>query len=586
MSSKGKGFNTMPFATSKTRKSRSKPKSKSKEPASAAAAASMSAYQESSVMPAYEFPIVYYFVNRDDLTHSRNLNKYINMQTNACNRRPSDSDAHDFLGDARTDMCVLFMHWQISHHLEKLKPTPAAYYATLNDIDFLNTHVLGHAKLVVDPPNLKIYNFCKHSLTIGPGASTAATRQHQFGSIGIAMCNALLTATSLLPANMAHVGFDTLWLGIDVANPEFEKVAKIYTVLGFSNPIITNMTSSHRPLGLTILQLTRPLHKHASSHFDSINNFKEAMSLMRQWQMPPPPPSSAYVMDVRGVQSKIMTCHFSFDRSCILSLHLFPFLSFNESGIATGISDMQKQRETSGKFMVVKHDVPDAAGRARDVYTLETMQDLTKEIVALKFTVGNVDSVPSAIGEATFHTHPIANYYRAKAIIGPPSGGDFLSFVQIFIGLHYSGTGNQSYKFSLISTVEGVYIISLTRAGIVRCMQMMSDAITHAHAENNSPEIYYPRAHAIFSSEMKRITDKYEYPPIQRKFDWDQHTISENRSVAALEGPMNDYERWINAVNAENDGIFLWEWIPWDELNIDYDIQVDYLENRVQILSP
>lgn len=577
MSSKGKGFNTMPVDTSKTRKSKSKSKPRESEAAAAPAAASMSADPEASVMPAYDFPIVYYLVNHDILTHSRNLNKYINMQTNACNRRQGDSDTHDFLSDAN-EMCVLFMHWQISHHLEKLKPTPAAYYATLNDIDFLNTHVLGHAKLVVDPPNLKIYNFCKHSLTIGPGASTAAARQHQFGPIGIAMFNALLTATSLLPANMAHVGFDTLWLGIDVANPEFEKVAKIYTVLGFSNPIITNMTSSHRPLGLTIMQLTRPLHKHASSHFDSIDNFKEAMSLWRQWQMPPHPPSE-YVMDVRNVQSKIMTCKFSFDRSCILSLHLFPFISFNESGIATGISEMQKQRETSGKFVVVKHDVPDAAGYARVVYTLETMRDLTDQIIALKFTVGNVDSVPSAIGEATFHTHPIANYYREKAIIGPPSGDDFLSFVQIFIGLHYSGAGNQSYKFSLISTVEGIHIISLTPAGIHAFMNLMSSVLRRRQGN-------YTIAFPEFSTTVKRITDKYEYPPELRVFDWDQHTISENTSVEALDGPMNDYVGWFDEVNADNGEFFSWDWIPWKQLDIDYKIQVTYLENRVQILSP
>lgn len=552
-----------------TRKSKSKAKPTSS--AAAAAAAPMSVEQEESVMPAYDFPIVYYLVNHDVLTQSPNLNKYINIQTNACNRKPRDSITHEFLGN-RDEMCVLFMHWQISHYLEKLKSSPQDYYTTLNDIGFLNTHILGHAKLVVDPPYLKIYNFCKHSLTIGQDASAA--RQHPFGPIGIAMFNALLTATSLLPANMEHIGFNTLWLGIDVTNPEFEKVAKIYTVLGFSNPIITNMTSSYTPLGLTIMQLTRPLHKHASSHFDSIDNFKEAMILWRRLQTSSP---SDVIMDVRNVNSRIMTCNFSFDRSCILSLHLFPFISFNESGIAMGISDVQKQRETSGKFVVVKHDVSDA-GHAHIVYTLETMRDLTDEIVALKFSVGNVDSVPSAIGEATFHTHPIANYYSSKSIIGPPSGGDFLSFVQIFIGLHYAGPGNQSYKFSLISTIEGVHILSLTRAGIRTFMDGMS-TILRKHGGN------YPVAFNEFSTTVESIVRKYEYPPTRRKFNWDQHTIPANTSIDALDVSMTNYEQWFNKVNAENGDIFLWEWIPWEQLTTNYNIDVTYLENRVQLLS-
>ena len=578
---KGKGFvsrDTSKSSPWQTRKARSRdPRSDGAAPEGPPGEPPSSMYEASedqaSTVPRYGFPIVYYFVNHAELTGGQLviLNNYINVQTNVCNRRPSDSHTHPFLTNG-SEIGVLFMHWEISHHLEMLKLNPALYYATLNDLDFLNMHILGHAKLRINPPYLEIYNFCKHSFTITQAG--ISVRQPQFGYIGIAMFNALLTATSLLPANMDQpIQFDTLWLGIDVANPEFEKVAKIYTVCGFSNPIITNRTAIGAPIGITILQLTRPLHRHVSNHFDSIDNFNEAMSLMHQLDVSRRNPANRVVSATR-VSSQIMKCRFSFDRSCILSLHLFPFISFNTAGAATGVSGIEGQRETSGKFVVIKsmYDRTNPTS-GHDVYALETI-NLSPELIALKFTVGNVGSVDSAIGEATFHTHPIANYRMHGAIIGPPSSGDLLSFVITFIGLHYSG--NQSFKFSLVSTVEGVHIISLSPEGIIAFMQMMTEDIA---AENGNALQAYER----FSERMRVITLRYEYPGVERAFRWDQHTIAEGTSVAALMAPMSLYETWFNQVNAANGNPFVWDWVPWDEFNVDHVIDVHYLENRIKL---
>ena len=577
--SKGKGFTSRDTSKSspwlQTRKSRTRdPRVNDSEAAPEGPPSPMSIDEQARTVPDYGFPIVYYLINHAEFTGGRlaNLNKYINLQTNACNRRPGDPYAYPFLKNAN-EMCVLFMHWKISHHLEILKSDPDMLYATLNANDFLNKHILGHAKIMIHSPYLAIYNFCKHSLTIAQSSSSA--RQQPFGPIGIAMFNALLTATSLLPANIpGPIQFGTLWLGIDVTNPDFEKVAKIYTVCGFSNPIITNKNVDGAPLGITILQLTRPLHGYVRSHFDSIDNYNEVMNLMYQWHLSMQSPTNNTVVGAMGENSQIMKCRFSFDRSCILSLHLFPFISFNTSGFATGVSEIEVQRETSGKFVVVK-SIYDSANptMGHDVFGLETTNE-SPETITLKFNVGTVGSVAAAIGEATFHTHPIANYRMHRAIIGPPSSGDLLSFVQTFIGLHFSGS--QSFKFSLVSTVEGAHIISLTPAGINAFMRMMHDAF--AAEEGNSL-----RAFARFSEVVARLTIRYEYPNMERRFEWDQHTIAEQPSVAALMDPIDRFETWFNEVNQANGNYFLWDWIPWDEFNTDYVIEVAYLENRIKI---
>ena len=557
-----------------------------------------------SMVPDYGFPIVYYFITHAELTSPQltNLNLYINRQTNECNRKPNDPTAHPFL-ISHNETCVLFMYWEVTHHLEVLKTTNmGAFYSCLSDLNFLNRRILGHAKISKTPNYLSIYNFCKHSVTITPVAVTP--RDTQFGPIGIAMFNALLTATTFLQvpaidaAGGAAVLVDaaaggavvveesrTLWLGIDVNNPDFAKAARIYTVCGFSNPVITNLDITGAPLQFNILQLTRPLHAHASSHLDSINNYNQAMNLMYKWDASTQPPpqhhlwtgiGTSEITNLAGVNARIMKYKFSFDRSCILSLHLFPFVSFNERRRATGVGPMQGQRETSGKFVVTRSMYnPRTPVEGHDVLALETTVVSPSEI-HLNFNVGNVDSVTMVFAEATFHTHPIANYKTYKTIIGPPSRGDFLAFVQSFVNLQLSL--DQSFKFSLVSTIEGVHIISLTPAGIIFFINLMRESQREAAAEMPQADAF-----ALFTSKVDAITEHYEYRFEERQFVWEEHGIDEARSQEALHAVIRKYEEWFNDVNGRNGGIFEWTWIPWDEFNVEDVTTVYYLENRIRI---
>jgi hypothetical protein len=635
MYTKGKGFQPRPVGdTSRRRQKKPAPASESASAAAAVAARGGDDMSDdfdaiaASMVPDYGFPIVYYLITHAEFTNHQlnSLNTYINIQTNVCNRRPGDPTAHAFLSSPN-EICVLFMYWDSSHHLDVLKTTDmGAFHASLSDLNFLNRRILGHAKIAKNFPYLSIYNFCKHSVTIAPDAVTQRTPQ--FGPIGIAMFNALLTAATFIqaPAPAIDVAADavvdaagaggaavvvdaavaggaavvvdaavagdaavdaanTLWLGIDVNNPDFSKVARIYTVCGFSNPVITNIDVTGVRLPFNTLQLTRPLHAHASSHLVSVQNYNQTMNLMHKWHASTQPlPQNEFwarigtseVTNLVGANARIMKYKFSFDRSCILSLHLFPFVSFNERGLATGLTQMHGQRETSGKFVVTQslYDQRTPA-EGRDVLALETTV-VSPSNIRLNFNVGNVDSVQMFLAEATFHTHPIANYKTYKTIIGPPSGGDFLAFVQSFVNLQL--TVDQSFKFSLVSTIEGVHIISLTPAGIIFFINLMRDSQREAAAEMPPADAF-----ALFTSKVEAITQHYEYRFTEREFVWEEHGIDEARSQEALHAVIDKYTEWFIRVNGENGNCFEWTWTPWDEFNVDDITEVYYLENRIRI---
>jgi len=554
-----------------------------------------------SMVPDYGFPIVYYFIKHDQLGDPRLkfLNTYINVQTNDCNRTPSESSDPPFLSSPN-ETCVLFMYWESAHHLEVLKTASMdAFCYCLRDLNFLNKRILGHAKILKTSPYLAIYNFCKHNKLIASDTLTPTPRDTPFGSIGIAMFNALLTATTFLQtpaidaaAAAAAAGgaaaaapADTLWLGIDVRNPDFSKVAKIYTVCGFSDPVITDRDVTGARLRITILQLTRPLYAHASSHLDSINNYNQAMNLMHKWNVSinlPPQVSiwtgiaTSEITNLAGVKARIMKYKFSFDRSCILSLHLFPFVSFNPDKLATGVSKIQDQRETSGKFVVTRSSYdPTQPLEGHDVLALETTV-VSPSVIRINFNIGTVDSVKMDYAESTFHTHPIANYTKYKTIIGPPSSGDFLVFVQSFVSLQLSV--DQSFKFSLISTIEGVHIISLTPRGIIYFINLMHESQREAASKPPPFDVF-----ALFTSKVHAITQHYEYEFPERKFVWEEHGIDEARSQVALIAVIDKYEEWFKRVNGENGNCFEWTWIPWDEFNVEDLTEVYYLENRIRL---
>ena len=513
------------------------------------------------VVPNYDFPVVYYLITHADIQRSPTLNTYINMQTNACTQHstpggfvnpPNEAaSGHPFLLSAN-EICLLFMAWDAAHHA-------SLNHSAFDDLRFLNDHVLGHAKIKHHPPNLAIYNFCKHTIIPTQGSSRLRNADEDFGSIGISMFNALLTATSFLPIEF-NQNVTTLWLGIDVDNVNFSKVARIYTVEGFSNPIITNKDVDGTDTPIVFLQLTRPMHNYVNNQIVSMNNFNEVMNLMHQW-------------NAKHRTTPVLEYTFRFDRSCILSLHLFPFIVFNEQSAPIGVGYHEGQRETSGTFVVINSVYNPQNHRGCDVLSLKTIEN-SPNVRRIEFNVGQQSSVTATVDETTFHTHPFVMYKRTKTMIGPPSSPDLFSFISTFIILHSSG--NTSFKFSLVSTMEGVHIVSFKPNGI--------RMILHHLATATSRSLVGDAAIDYVLNEMSDIVNSYEYPAHERRYNWEQqYSINKLKSNEALMEPLEVYQIFFTTVNEEHGDLFDWHWVDWDNLTTTHEIKVEYLDNRIKV---
>jgi hypothetical protein len=525
--------------------------------------------EEANMFPDYGFPIVYHLLNHNEYVSANtpvpNLNNYIFQQTNACNRTQPAGPAPLFIS-SQNEVCVLFMSWESSSHLDVLKSNPdkTLYHNLINDIPYLNRQVIGHAKMLYFNNNLAIYNFCKHTLAItgAPGqAATISPRETPFGPHGFAMFTALLTAAQLMPGVPPN---SNLWLAIDLDNPSFSKVAKIYTVCGFSNPFITDRDVNDAQLPFRVLQLTRPLHAHAARHLESVNNFNQVMNLYHNFNAVP----QRVIDNLARYNARILRYRFSFDRSCIMSLRLFPYLAFSAIGTPVNITRVDAQRETSGKFLSIKSEYSrDNPAHGHDVLAFETVATTNQEVRIL-YNTGTVNSVDMVFSEATFHTHPIANYRTYMVSIAPPSTGDFFAFVKVFAFLQSPAqiAHRQSFKFSVISTVEGLYIISLSPDGIHNFTRL-------AQTCQNEAE---------FDTRLQMIANTYDYTA--PTLDWTAASAFDNlRSMGVLNVLTADYTAWFEQTNTQNGNLFALQFISWDDFNVIDKFEVYYLENRINL---
>jgi hypothetical protein len=547
----------------------------------------------------YEFPIVFYIVTYDTLSdivgnapHANiNLNAYINIQTQECFPETARNPNVPFLSN-RNEVCFLFMRWPTRHHFETLYAADRSdFYNTINDYDFLNKEILGHAKVVGNfddqipvrkPEYLGIYNVCRHKIHIRPEDQTINPRDVTV-KIGIDMFTALLTGMEFLCCTqmmMQQPEEKILWLGIDIDNSEFDKVAYIYTISGFSNPTISNIDYAENPIGRPVLQLTRPLLAHASSHLKTLDNFNQVMNFKYGTRNPNPK-----IITYKRLSSRIIQYRFSFDRSCITTLHMFPFLSFNDTRRPIGIHEVDAQRETGGSFVIVRsiHDPVSHSGH--DVLVVDTVQVSPSQSV-LSFNVGTSGAVDIPYDEATFHTHPITNYFKETVQIGTPSAGDFNFYAYTFIYLYFEG--NRSFKFSLVSTIEGVYIISLHPNGIQRFFEMAILAISLTQAAPDAQGAAGAQAEPkwvdSFMSHIRSITDEYEYPYDERAGDIESILLTDGEE-AVLQTEITKYMDWFNAVNNRNGTLFNIEFITWDKLNTRKIYEVSYLESRIKLFG-
>lgn len=489
--------------------------------------------------PKINFPYTYFYIDYNTFTkYFSILNPYLNGQTNACNDIALGIDPvfntyskSPFLSNL-DEICILVLKYdnalQLNHNNN-----------LLNDLNFLNK-VLGHAK-IINYPTLKtlgVYNVCLHrfNITINQQGFTLSQQKTIKTGYGSVLFNCIYTCILLT------MKFTTIWLGIDINNVEFEKIAWLYTSKGFRDPIFSNFSPDGQILPLYFIQLTSN-GTYINNSNQANNTYNETIDLYEQIKQQPEA--------IKG----IFRLEFGFDKSAILSLRLMPFLSFSEFKKVEGIEDFSKQRETSGRFLIYDSYINEV-NNVGYILSLETNNEYS-----LKYIVGQKTSVnmPEERGSFLFHTHPFVNYKNFNVLIGPPSGQDIQSFLYSILNNIDKPMVNLP-QFAAVISIEGIYIFSLSINGITNMINGR-----------------YPN--------LNDVKNRYEYPFSERNYNWETYfdepiNIDENAVKIAVEKYLN----WFNTINSQLGNYFDIIFKPWKNLDKDTSFHIYYYNrNRLKI---
>jgi len=375
----------------------------------------------------------------------------------------------------------------------------------LNQPDILE-QIVGHAIIQVDTPKkmIGIFSVCSHKL-------------NESGH-GTEIMNIIL-----LSIEFKYKKDYTLWLGILMNNRYFEKVAKLYTSVGFQDPYISNIDyfgNNYR--GLNLMFLTKSLHENSTE--ERIHtNYNILMHMFKQYH-----------------GKNRCTFHFQFDNSVLLKGKLIPFLS-----IGGGISAVPETRE----------NFPEYGGTFNIVHSKIENNDIIFKMGLGEYsdfknlTVGTVGSVQPPISLFNFHIHPYKINQENGWIMNCPSPGDLNYF------FYYAVVLKKLYFHTLIA-IEGIYVISLSKSFIDNySMNKMNDYMkldSNYFAQN----FQYPVNLLAFSQTHKSDLEKY----------------------------VKDYLHWFERTNKNHYDILEVQYFSWNTLkNKDLKISIHYLSTEEKV---
>jgi hypothetical protein len=461
--------------------------------------------------PKINFAYTYCIIDFETLQKLPLLNSFLLEKTRVCDcisigtplTNCSPNSSFSFLQNS-SQKCILVMKY---NDLASVTQDPSLF----NNQELLN-RILGHAKTIQKENIIGIYNVCLH-----------LTNKVGYGSV---LFNVVLTAISFYPDLTTDI---TLWLGIRLENVQFSKVAYLYAIKGFHNPSVTSQDISGQQLPFEFVQLTKNLYSYITNEDEVLIDYAKIMDLYYQTKQ------SKQLTDL----SKPYTCTFTFtfDKSAILSLRLFPYMG--DKGI-TNILTENFQREYAGVFHIFNARIENNSSVIYKL-SLETLS----ENRGIKYTKGEEESVLYAEGDRTFHTHPIAAYLKYQTLLGTPSGSDFVAFYSRF-------QTHKNSQFHVVITIEGIYIISLSEFTLT----------TNKDLTPNMTSEY-----------VTQMSNHYEYPFTERPFDWKaEGDFDESVIPQAIE----KYLKWFSIQNQKYQNLFELQFFPWKKLQKDTQIQVHY----------
>jgi len=511
--------------------------------------------------PKINFPYTYFLLDYDTLRKSRLLNSYLNGQTNVCNNKsvgintdysPLLISNNPLFLKNNNEFCLLVLKYDdillIRNNIN-----------VLNNYDFLNK-ILGHAKIIYykSLKTIGVYNVCLHSFNITKSQPQLAFESKQtkpgYGSV---LFNCIFTGILL-----SELSFHTIWLGIDVNNVDFDKVAWMYVSKGFRNPIYTNISPDGQILPIHFIQLTNNVYKDGSKCLKCYNSaeittiYNEIIDLHEQIK---------YGYETQTLAKEgIFRFEFSFDKSAISSLRLMPFLSFSDNKNIQDIGDFHKQRETAGRFLITRSEKykEDNVNLIRYILSLEIINNplVHYDDNTIRFNVGEMTNVQHIDGDAVFHTHPFVNYKINNVLIGPPSGQDISTFLHSILSIFNNMQINcgdhciendcnvipKLPKFGCVVSIEGLYFYSLSEQGI----RNMKNAYKNGNMVN-----------------LNTIMNHYEYPFDMRRYNWESYyTDNTMPDENIVKNKVFEYLNWFKETNKTYD-LFDIQFEPWNMVN-------------------
>ena len=264
------------------------------------------------------------------------------------------------------------------------------YFSSLPVIsldDMLKNHtdkIVGYLVAVVFDDMNEIYDVCVAS----------EARKHGAGK-------------GLIKSIISNASRPKMWLGIDINNPIWSAVVKLYISNGFLNPTPGNTTPHGITVGITFIGLT--------------------------W-------NKDYVPDKIEIERTIRTA--TRYRDISLRAYCRNKMSITRDLLLKMKRELVdgKNKESSGLFRILCYD-------EKKVGTLGLqISSLTKG----ELTV----SIPTGSYYVTFHTHPDFCYVSYGCYIGWPSGTDMALVFKLYV--------ERGILVNLVISKEGVYVVTLT----------------------------------------------------------------------------------------------------------------------------
>jgi hypothetical protein len=461
--------------------------------------------------PKINFAYTYLIINYENFQKFPLLNTFLLKKTQICDcisigtsiEKCTLNYSTPFLNNS-SEKCILVLKYD-----DLVRVTSNT--SLLNDEKFLELFILGHAKTIQKENMIGIYNVCLH-----------LTNKVGYGTV---LFNIILTAIYSYSDIQLDKTNLRLWLGIRLDNIQFSKLAYLYTMKGFNDPLISSKDMYGNELPFKIVELTKNFDTYVTNEDTVFINYAKTMDL--------------YYQAKQSLQkNNLYACKlkFQFDKSAILNLRLFPYSG--DKGI-TNVYQENLQREYSGIFHIFNAYIKNESVIYK--LSLETLA----ENKGIKYLKGTQENVLLPEGDRTFHTHPIVNYIKYQVLIATPSGQDFTSFYKNFYKLKNS-------QFHAVISIEGIYFISLSKNTLLNATDL-TPQLDNIHLQN--------------------LNANYEYPYTERYFDW---KMEGNFDESIIPGAIQKYLLWFQKQNKNYNDLFNLQFIPWKKLQKDTIIEVYY----------